>query len=91
MSGYFLYEKNQAMEWHTNSDEPCLRMYFAHAPEDKKSFFRYMNHNREVKTSYDRKGWSYRLFNITKEDPLWHCVYSETDRYSIGFRIVDNL
>ena len=91
LSGFYLYEQNQSMMWHTNSNEPGLRLYLTYVPESKKSFFRYMDHTGEIITSYDNEGWSYRIFKPSKENPLWHCVYSDTERYSIGFRIFDNL
>ena len=43
--------------------------------------------SKDVITSYDNNGWTARMFDIKKDSDLWHCVYSDTDRYSIGFRI----
>ena len=93
LSGHFLYKgQNSYMGWHTNCGKPGLRVYFNYVSEDNKSFFRYYNpHTREIITSYDKKGWQARLFEIHESNPLWHCVYSDVDRVSIGFRVYPNL
>ena len=91
LSGFFLYpEGGGYMGWHTNSDAPCTRVYITHVPEAGKSFFRYRDSGEYV-TSWDDAGWNLRQFEVTKENPLWHCVFSDTKRLSIGFRINRNL
>jgi len=91
MSGMFLYPAGGGyMGWHTNSDAPCTRVYIASVKEGDKSFFRYRL-NGEYVTSWDKAGWNIREFETTKEEPLWHCVYAEEKRFSIGFRINRNL
>lgn len=91
LSGYYIYEKGQSMAWHTNSDADGHRLYISYSDTNDKSFFRYLNSNNEVVTSYDNIGWTYRLFEIPTDRKFWHCVYSECTRYSIGFRIYNNL
>jgi len=91
ISGFFLYpEKGGYMGWHTNSDAPCTRTYISHVKEGEKSFFRYRLDGEYV-TSWDKEGWNMRQFEVSKENPLWHCVYAETERLSVGFRINHNL
>jgi len=90
LSGFFLYPDGGYMGWHTNSDAPCTRVYITHVAEGGKSFFRYRD-NGECVTSWDRPGWNLRQFEVTKDNPLWHCVYAELPRLSIGFRINRNL
>lgn len=88
-SGFFHYPKTGYMGWHTNSDVPCRRMYITWAAESGESYFRYYQDGRVI-TDYDDKGLTFRLFNITDKPPyLWHCVGSNTDRISIGYRIRD--
>ena len=88
-SNTLLYESGDYMGWHTNSNMAVLRLYINHVHEDKKSFFRYVDPiTKENITSFDVKGWQARVFKISKENPLWHCVYCETPRISLGFRIV---
>ena len=91
MSGFFLYpEGGGYMGWHTNSDSPCTRVYITHVKEGGKSFFRYRLDGKYV-TSWDKAGWNLRQFEVTKENHMWHCVYAEEHRLSVGFRINRNL
>ena len=86
-SGYFYYPPTGYMGWHTNHNDPAIRLYINYASEDKKSFFRYY-HNGKIVTDYDRKGLNIRKFKCPGKRPyFWHCVGSECDRISIGFTI----
>lgn len=92
-SGYFLYPKNGYMGWHTNADTPYLRCYITYS-ENGDSYFKYRDPTtKEIIIDKDNVGWTSRYFNISdKEDELlWHCVYSNTNRISIGYRIINNL
>ena len=91
--GTFYYPPTGYMGWHTNCDAPGERFYISWASEDKKSFFRYYDYeNDEIITDYDSKGITVRQFNIPDRAPhLWHCVGSECDRLSIGFRVHCNV
>ena len=93
VSGQFYYPPTGFMGWHTNCDAPCERFYITWASEDKKSFFRYYDYEKdEIITDYDDKGLTVRQFNIPDRPPhLWHCVGSECDRLSIGFRVYCNV
>ena len=43
-------------------------------------------------TDYDNKGITLRRFNITSSEPyFWHCVGSDCDRISFGFRLNTNI
>ena len=76
------------MGWHTNSKSPGWRLYISYAEETGKSFFRYRDPDTgQVVTSMDAQ-WNFRLFRIDSTKPFWHAVYSETNRYSFGYRIV---
>jgi hypothetical protein len=33
------------------------------------------------------KRWNIRIFKISRESPLWHAVYSGTNRFSLGYVI----
>lgn len=88
VSGHFHYPKTGYMSWHTNADVPCRRLYITWAKEAGKSFFRYYQDGKVI-TDYDDAGLTFRLFNISEKPPyLWHCVGSDTDRLSFGFRIL---
>jgi hypothetical protein len=87
VSGRTWYPENGYMGWHTNSNNKGFRLYCSFARESGKSFFRYRNpETGEVVTSFDKDGWNFRIFRIG-DDPLWHCVFSETDRFSIGYTL----
>lgn len=85
MTGKFWYPSGGYMGWHTNNAFPGYRMYISKAREACKSFFRYKDPSSgEIKTSPDEAYWQARIFRIDPARPLWHCVCSETDRFSFG-------
>ena len=87
VSGRIWYPKNGFMGWHTNSNNKGHRLYCVYVKEGGKSFFRYKNPiNGEIVTSWDKKGWNFRIFRIDKK-LLWHTIYSGTDRFSIGYAL----
>ena len=89
-SGTYWYPKNGYMGWHTNENHSGQgRFYCNYAAENDKAFFRYQPAGTdEVVTSWDINGWTFRYFDLgdAPETRLWHCVYSNTDRISLGFR-----
>ena len=88
LSGDFYYPPTGFMGWHTNHDAPCERLYINYASEDNKSFFRYFD-GRQIVTDYDKIGMNARKFTCTGERPyFWHCVGSECDRISFGFKLL---
>ncbi len=87
-TGAFWYPRNGYMGWHTNEDSLGYRIYCSYVPEDNKSFFRFrVPGTDKIVTSWEKKGWTFRYFEVGKneEDRLWHCIYSNTDRISLGF------
>ena len=86
-SGFFLYPPKCWMGWHTNAQNPGWRMYVTYADEPGKSFIRYRDPaTGTIHTSWD-KGVDVRLFRVDTKTPLWHTIYSDTHRFSIGYRI----
>ena len=87
--GQFYYPPTGYMGWHTNANAPGERIYITWASEDKKSFFRYYDTEKnEIVTDYDDKGLTIRQFTIPESAPhFWHCVGSECDRFSFGFMV----
>ncbi|WP_234775673.1 hypothetical protein [Paraburkholderia tropica] len=82
------YPRNGFMGWHTNNNLPGLRLYLTYADEMEMSFFRYMDPvTRKIITSFDKKGWALRLFCIPQDGFFWHCVYSDCNRYSLGWHM----
>ncbi len=85
LSGRFHYPVKGFMGWHTNSNAIGWRMYATWCEEDKKSFFRYYQ-DKKLHTEMEDKGWNFRAFKVEPGKLYWHCVYSDTNRYSFGFR-----
>ena len=86
-SGYFWYPPGAYMGWHTNSRASGWRLYISHSEEPGKSFFRYRDPDTlKFITSMDDE-WNVRLFAVRADKPLWHAIYSETNRYSFGYII----
>ena len=88
LSGRIWYPPAGYMGWHTNSNSTGYRLYCSHSEEEKSSFFRFFDPiSKEVVTSWDEKGWNFRMFHVNEDANFWHCVYSETDRISIGYNL----
>lgn len=85
-AGSVLYPPGGWMGWHTNSDRPGWRVYVSYVRSKDKCFFRWRD-GRDVSTDYDAAGLNIRMFRVGDvSDPLWHCVYADDWRFSIGFR-----
>jgi hypothetical protein len=90
-SGQFWYPPGGFMGWHTNERSPGWRLYINYADEPGKSFIRYRDPaSGAVVTKTDRQ-WNVRLFKISSVDPLWHAIYSQTNRFSLGYYITPQL
>ena len=86
-SGHFWYPPGSYMSWHTNSGVPGWRVYINYAEEEGKSFFRYRDPSTSKIVTLMDKEWNIRIFRITSASPLWHAVYSNTNRFSLGYII----
>lgn len=87
-TGHFWYPPGGYMGWHTNLRTPGWRCYISKTDAPGRSFFRFRDpRDGLVVTSPDRR-YDIRLFNITPAAPLWHAVYSDTHRFSLGYKIV---
>lgn len=87
-SGRNWYPTQGYMGWHTNANVQGFRLYCSHAEKANASYFRYQDpETAEIVTSWDEQGWNFRCFR-TDLEPLWHCVYSETDRISFGYGLM---
>jgi len=88
-TGHFWYPPGGYMGWHTNSRKPGWRFYITYVDKPGNSFFRYRDPiSGEIITIYDKQ-WNFRLFKVSLDKPLWHAVYSNTHRFSIGYTIKD--
>ena len=87
-SGHFWYPAGGYMGWHTNLRKPGWRFYISYADQPGKSFFRYRDpDSTDIVTVVDRE-WDFRLFRICPNKPFWHAVYSDTNRFSLGYMVV---
>lgn len=84
-SGHFWYPHRSAMGWHTNSQVPGWRIYINYAESEGESFFRYRDPLSGKLITLEDETWNLRVFRVTDSDPLWHCVYSNTNRFSLGY------
>ncbi len=86
-SGHFYYPPGGYMGWHTNYKEPDERLYLTFTNKGRQSFFRYKDGDNVV-TDYDDEGLTVRRFSPLAIRPyFWHCVGSECDRFSFGYRL----
>jgi hypothetical protein len=89
VSGHFYYPKGGYMSWHTNSDKPEKHIYITYVDEPNKSFFR-SSVDGKIITDWDSEKLNVRVFDVVDKEPFyWHCVYSECNRYSFGFRLFE--
>jgi hypothetical protein len=84
-SGHFWYPQRSAMGWHTNSRVPGWRIYISYAETEGDSFFRYRDPQTGHLVTLEDQTWNLRVFRVTDSEPLWHCVYSNTNRFSMGY------
>lgn len=88
-SGHWYYPKDGGyMGWHTNSDAPFERLYLVYSTTGESWFKYYCDKSKKVVSVKDKKGWNVYSFHTPKDPLFWHCVYTECDRYSFGFRVV---
>ena len=90
--GNFYYPKGAFREWHTNKIHPKgYRMYFVACKENNKSWFNYVHPITNKVVNVSDKNEYANIFYVHNEKgkAFWHSVYSETDRFSLGFNIYD--
>jgi len=92
VTGLFYYPPGGYTIWHTNRyDRIGWRAYYVKTAEEGKSWFNYKDRQSgEIHSIPDRSGY-FNMFKVTEEldEALWHCVWSQTHRFSIGIHIPD--
>ncbi len=81
------YRPKDYMGWHSNWKSEGVRYYLTWAEEDNKSFFNYYESGQVIKVP-DKKGWCINRFNINKDNLLHHSVECNTNRFSLGLRVL---
>lgn len=86
-TGHALYGACGSMGWHTNEDQPGLRIYCTWAEKANANYFRYRDpDNGEIVTLDEPAGWMVKSFYIPpRPRQLWHCLYAGSRRIAIGF------
>lgn len=75
------YPPNGGMDWHTNSNNPGIRVYVSWSENGNSGMLWYKNN--KILIDKDSAGFNIRQF-LT---PCWHSVWSNCYRYSMGFKI----
>lgn len=79
-----VYPPNSTMGWHTNSDHEGIRTYYSFTVKPGRFIYLHPETGQMIVDS-DQVGWTVRQFEISKDKPLWHCVWADGVRFSFGF------
>jgi hypothetical protein len=83
--GNFYYQPGGFREWHTNHiHQMGWRMYFISSTNGT-SWFNYVDPNTDKVHSMPDKDEYVNLFCVDPRYMLWHSIYSEANRFSLGF------
>lgn len=87
--GNFYYPRGGFREWHTNAKNISgYRMYFI-AKNEGNSWFNYINPETNQVVNLPDKNEYANIFYVHNYENwnkvIWHSIYSETDRFSLGF------
>jgi hypothetical protein len=88
--GNFYYPPGGFREWHSNRTHgKGFRMYFIACEKDGKSGLNYLdNRDNKVKTLFDKNEHANIFYvNDNKDEAFFHSIFSDTDRFSLGFNI----
>lgn len=81
-----VYSPMSGMFWHTNSNLEGTRVYYTFSLD--RSVFKYKDPSTgEEHESWDDVGWTCRTFDVVKDRPLWHCIWTSGRRFSFGFML----
>ena len=88
VQGNFYYPRLGFRSWHTNRfDPPGWRMYIVDVDVPRRSYFRVkVPLTGEIHTEWDEEGTA-NFFLIDPNRPLYHCVGSDSNRWSKGFKV----
>ena len=91
--GIFYYPPNNGYrEWHTNYlDTNSYRCYIIYKKGNNKSGTNFMVDKDTMETFYDLDDVTINIFKLTPNEPkLWHSIFSENERFSVGFALTDD-
>jgi hypothetical protein len=89
LTGHIYYPSGGHMGWHANHSMPGQRIYCSWAELSKANYFRYKHPDSgEIITEWEAAGWNIKSFTIPADaQRLWHCIYNQGKRFSLGFRV----
>lgn len=76
------YPPNGGMDWHTNGNDPGIRIYLSWSENGNSGMVWYKNN--QIIVDKDNIGFNIRQFKT----PCWHKVWSKCYRLSLGFKIL---
>ncbi len=91
--GAFFYPRRGFRDWHTNGDVSGWRVYCVDIQGLGSSSFRFKDReDGKIITIQDRADHAI-LFRTSPDDdsPLWHAVFSDRSRLSLGFMLIDQM
>jgi hypothetical protein len=80
-SNCIAYPPKGGMDWHTNGNDPGMRIYVSWSENGDSGMMWYKNN--QILIDKDSPGFNIRQF-LT---PCWHGVWSNCYRYSMGFKL----
>lgn len=90
ITGLFYYPPGGYAEWHTNrGDAIGWRLYYVRTSTPRQSWFRYKPYGQDKTYTAADGVEHYNMFYLdnAEDKVLWHSVYSDTHRFSIGFHV----
>ena len=90
--GWFWYPPKGFREWHTNMfDPPGWRSYMVHVDKNDSSWFLIRNPITGNIEKINDKDGNVNFFKLNNyENLIWHTIYSETNRFSLGLYLTEN-
>jgi hypothetical protein len=67
---------------------PGWRLYVNYAEQEGQSFFRYRDPGTGRIVALTDRHWNIRIFRITRDKPLWHAAWLNTNRFSMGYMVI---
>lgn len=93
VTGYFYYPPGGFREWHTNENDVVgWRLYYVKREEPNRSWFLWKDPVTGKTHRENDCNDCYNMFKVKsrQDGVLWHSVYSDTHRFSIGINIPES-
>lgn len=98
LRGFFYYPPKGYREWHTNAyhmypdqssqeEDFTWRAYFVKCDKDNQAWFKYIDPKTDKIEKLFDQDKIIRVFKLPKKTQLWHCIYSDCHRFSMGIQL----